>query len=374
MGILAPVKLIQNGYILADGDVITAIGSNKAIPTSYELVDLGDSIICPPLVNAHTHLQLSWLAQRLRWGSGFAEWLKSLLAELLPVIRTGYDALQQEACNAAILALAAYGTATVGSVEGNLPGASLSRQVSGMQLFHFCEWFGFEEVGESPWPARCRAELERDTELAGHCAPAGHALYSTSGELLRKAHHWCASTNRKFTFHLAESPEETEMLISGTGALAGLYRGNVLPEDWRPFGATPFQTAMKYELLDKSTLAVHGVQLARDEIRPFAASGSALCLCPRSNKNIGVGMAPVLELLEAGALLCLGTDGLTSCEDLDVRKDALYLRQSYDLPLVAVLRMAIPNGRQALGLPPQELKPGQRASFSIWPLDEALYG
>ena len=107
-----------------------------------------------------------------------------------------------------------------------------------------------------------------------------------------------------------------------------LYAGVVLPPDWTAPGLRPLAYAVKLGLLGPGTLAVHGVQLDAQEVEVLAASGAALCLCPRSNRNLGVGVPPVRELMESGALLCLGTDGLTSNRDLDVRKEAVWLRET----------------------------------------------
>lgn len=368
--LFAPLETIPNGVILCVEGRITAIGASIPIPGDYEVIDCGDSIICPPLVNAHTHLQLSWLNKRTLWGKGFTAWLKSMLLQLFPVIRTGFGLRQKRAMLAATESLAASGTGAIGDVGGSIPGAIETSFESDAQCLRFCEWFGFGPETASPWPSRCRFYLENHPRDTQNCSPSAHALYSTSESCLCKAHDWCRQTGRVFTFHLAESPEETEMLVSGTGPLAELYRDIVLPPDWKPSGATPFRTAMGYNLLDEKTLAVHGAQLERDEVKDFAATGAALCLCPRSNKNLSVGVAPVESLIAAGALLCLGTDGLTSCEDLDIRNEARFLQSRFDLPLAAILRMAIPNGRVALGMEVEALQPGSRAFFSIWPLGE----
>ena len=58
------------------------------------------------------------------------------------------------------------------------------------------------------------------------CAPGGHALYSTGPEILSAARQDCSRMGRVFSFHLAESPEETQLLTSGSGPLRDLYAGD----------------------------------------------------------------------------------------------------------------------------------------------------
>lgn len=370
--LFAPLPLIDNGYLLIADNKIADIGANLRLPPGCEVVDLGDVLITPPLVNAHAHLSLSWLAGKTRWHDGFVEWLESMVPLVLDILPAGFGQSQRKAVDEAIKALAASGTAHVGDVGGSLPGAlsavaALARE-NGVGATHFCEWLGFGARGDSPWPARCRAEIAASEALAASAAPCGHALYSTAPEIMQAAHAFCKANGRKFSFHLAESPEETETLASGRGKLAEFYRNGVLPENWRPPGLSPFAWARKLGLLGPETLAVHGCQLEKSELAAFAGSGASLCLCARSNYNLGVGAPPIRAAVAAGANLCLGTDGLVSCPDLDLRNEILYLHKRFDLPLSALLRMATANGAAALGLPATiaSLRRGSDAKFAIF--------
>ena len=140
----------------------------------------------------------------------------------------------------------------------------------------------------------------------------------------------------------------------------------VLPEDWAVPHLRPVAYARRLDLLGPGTLAVHGVQLEPAEVTALAASGSALCLCPRSNEYLAVGTASVAALLESGLLCCLGTDGLSSNTDLDVRQEAVFLRERLDVAPQALIRCLTVNGAAALGLAGYgRLEPGSRAVFSV---------
>lgn len=83
-----------------------------------------------------------------------------------------------------------------------------------------------------------------------------------------------------------------------------------------------------------------------------------------------MGVAPVREMMESGALLCLGTDGLTSNRDLDVRKEAVWLRETLDVPPEALVRMLTVNGAAALnvlGCGAGRLEKGGPADFCVLP-------
>ena len=303
--LFAPLKKIDNGVLLVrDGLVEDVLPWSQAkLPAGTLVRDVGAVCLAPACVNAHTHLELSHLAEKTRWGRGFTAWLQSLI----PLLGA---APQADAVESACAALALYGTLYVGNITGSLPGGTVLADAAcneaGLTASHFCEWFGFGAPfadGERPWPPRCRQALADDPFLMARCAPGGHALYSTGPEILSAARQDCSRMGRVFSFHLAESPEETQLLTSGSGPLRDLYAGVVLPPDWSAPGLRPLAYAVKLGLLGPGTLAVHGVQLDAQEVEVLAASGAALCLCTRSNRNLGVGLPPVRELRESGALL-----------------------------------------------------------------------
>jgi len=365
----APLASLENCWLMAEKGRIAAIGKN--LPPHCHKRDLGDVAILPPLANAHTHLQLSWLGGKTLWRHGFTLWLKSMLPLLMPAIGAGFGSPAQlaaldNACKS-LTEQTAYAGDVGGSITGALAAAQAAAHKHDLTITHFCEWFGFAPDG-SPWPERCHSEIAQNGDTS--CAPSAHGLYSTSAANVRKAHAFCKRHGRVFSIHLAESEEETELLCAGTGPLAELYRGCVLPPNWRPPGMRPLPYAQKLGILGHGTLAVHGVQLDQKEIELLAASGAALCLCPRSNYNLAVGEAPVGGLMASGTLLCLGTDGLTSSTDLDIRNEALFLRRKLGLPWRILWRMATVNGAAALGMPFSGLAVGQPARFSVWPLDE----
>ena len=373
--LFAPLKKIDNGVLLVrDGLVEDVLPWSQArLPAGALVRDVGPVCLAPACVNAHTHLELSHLAGKTRFGRGFTAWLQSLV----PLLAEKPD---QECVESACADMARTGALYVGNITGSLPGGTLLADAAcrdaGLTVSHFCEWFGFGAPfadAERPWPPRCRQAVTDDPFLMARCAPGGHALYSTGSEVLAAARDDCMRMGRVFSFHLAESPEETSLLASGEGPLRQFYEGVVLPPEWTAPGLRPLAYAVKLGLLGPGTLAVHGVQLDAQEVEVLAASGSALCLCPRSNRNIGVGVPPVRELMESGCLLCLGTDGLTSNRDLDVRQEAVWLRETLDVPPEALVRMLTINGAAALNMLASgagRLEPGGPADFCVLP--EAL--
>ncbi len=367
-----PLKKIDNGVLLVrDGLVIDVLPWGKAsLPPDTHVRDLGPICLAPACINAHLHLELSHLAGKTCWGKGFTAWL----ASLIPLLGSPPDAeCVADACADMLHTGTLYAGNVAGSLAGGMALVDAASRETGLIVRHFCEWFGFGVPfvdAQRPWPPRCRAYVTAHAATAAYSAPAGHALYSTGPDVLAAAHADCRRMGGVFSIHLAESPEETELLASGGGPLRQLYDTIVLPGDWSPPGLRPLTYAMKLGLLSPGTLAVHGVQLNAQEIDVLAASGAALCLCPRSNYNLGVGLPLLRVMMESGCLLCLGTDGLTSNRNLDVRQEAIWLRETFDVPPEALIRFLTVNGAAALNLTGRgagRLEPGGPAHFCVIP-------
>lgn len=375
----APLDKIENGQILACNGQIAEIGKKSSlVPPGATIIDFGDRTLIPTVVNAHTHLSLSWLKGKTIWGQGFTAWLQNMVPQIMAIPHDSFanqDSPQTKAIYEAFLQLKNSGCGIIGDIGGSLAG-SLSAIDQGasahaIQISSFCEWIGWpSSINDKtkPWPQRCASEIPQ----CGNPAPCGHALYSTSPNLMRAAHAWCLRNHKIFAFHLGECPEETEMLVYGAGSLRNFYGGKLLPDNWHPPRMRPLRFAQSLGILSPNTLAAHGVHLDKNEIREFSSTGAALCFCPRSNRNLGVGLPLFKEWLASGALLCLGTDGLVSNTDLDPRNDAVFLRKTADLPPEALIRMLTVNGASALGHKYPALQPGNAANFSFLPEELAI--
>lgn len=109
---------------------------------------------------------------------------------------------------------------------------------------------------------------------------------------------------------------------------------------------------------DGPTIAAHMVWPTEDEIKILADRRIGVIHNPSSNMKLASGTSPVSEMLQAGVLVGLGTDGAASNNDLDMWEEmrlASFL-QKIDkmdpeaLPAAAVLQMATSGGAAAIGL------------------------
>lgn len=326
---ITPDLLLEQAALITEKGRVLDVTTREALRGAvFPVQDLGECTVVPAPLNAHAHLELSQLKGRTCLGQGFAPWVRSMM-------ELGRGACPRELMQEAARQIAACGTIHVADVCSRQPEevASVMEQ-GGIGVTLCAEIMGFAPLSDGALPLP-QAYLGFAGAFMEKVAGAGHALYSTSPLRLQRAKAWSQERERPFSMHLAEHEEEELLLTQGTGPLAEMLRRRLLPRDWQPPGLRSVALAHKMGILGPDTLAVHCVRLSEADMRLLADSGTTVCLCPRSNEAIGVGQAPVSELLASGVPCCLGTDSLASNEDLDIWGE-----------LGHVLRRTRPAGRQ----------------------------
>ena len=126
----------------------------------------------------------------------------------------------------------------------------------------------------------------------------------------------------------------------------------------RDHGAAPLARLSASGLLNAGLSLAHTVQIDTEELRCIATAGASVVHCPQSNAKLAAGIAPVRDLIDAGVVVGLGTDGAASNNDLDMLSEmhtaALLarLRESDPLALTAheCIAMATVGSARSLGL------------------------
>jgi len=350
---------IEDGAVLVRDDHILTAGPysqvKAASPSHTAQVDHGSSAIVPGLVNAHTHLELSVLGERMSLPKeSFAEWLKELLS-LRPAMTSE---LLQEGLSAGRKQLIAGGCCLCGDITN---GACLQTDPIGQDFPSkpsfptrqvFLEVLGFDQADLAGALGRDLAQtLGMPRAADSRFSLAAHACYSTSENVIREAKEWCRAGGLRFSIHVAEHPDEIVFLERGTGFCREILvdLGRWTP-DWTPPRTTPVRYLEQLQVLDSNTLLVHAVHLTDADWDIVVRNHCSVCFCTRSNGNLSVGQPDIAKALRSGLVTALGTDSLASNTDLSLFAEAAHILESYsDVHPQAILMMMTLGGARALG-------------------------
>ncbi len=181
-----------------------------------------------------------------------------------------------------------------------------------------------------------------------------HSPYVCSTETIRAVKEICRKQQVSFFIHAAETREERSLITSR-------------------YGKSPVRYLDSLQVLDTQTVVVHAIHVDSEEMDILARTGTAVAHCPESNMKLASGIAPVVEMINKGVLVGLGTDGCASNNDLDLFKEmdtaAKLGKIRYLDPTVmdarTVLRLATIEGARILGLEKEigSLEVGKKADI-----------
>ncbi len=199
---------------------------------------------------------------------------------------------------------------------------------------------------------------------------APHSLRAVSESLLQEAITALNSLDDKapIHIHIAEQEREVESSIAHSGA-------------------RPVAWLLKHFDVNGRWCLVHATHVDDSECRELAASGAVAGLCPTTEANLGDGIFPAVDYLQAGGRFAIGSDSQVSLDParelqlleygqrLARRRRTLLASDSQASVGEFLFRRGVAGGAQALGISAGEIAAGARADLVV--LDDqhpALYG
>lgn len=358
---------IAGGCVTIAGERIVEVGRSTS---ASEIRDLGDVAILPGLVNAHTHLEFSDLPAPLgRPGMVFAEWIAQVTASRG---RTATTFAASDSVTAGLHESLAAGVTSIGEIAvAGWSVSSFTAAPADVVVFRELICLAAERIPDMLEVAREHLRQPRGTRVLSGLSP--HAPYTVHPDLFARSIDLAAVRAAPIAFHLAESPDELELLRSGTGPFYDYLsaRGFWVPEAIPP-GTRPIDYLRVMARCPRS-LVVHGNYLD-DVEQAFVAQNRdrmSVIYCPRTHAYFGHPRHPLEQLLSRGAHVALGTDGRVSNPDLDLLAEMRYVARKYPaLSGSEVLRLGTLAGAEALGIDSEtgSLVPGKCANLAVFPL------
>ncbi len=339
-------------------------------------LDLGNVAITPGFVNAHTHLELSAIEGTTTEPEDEIAWLQRVIDQ-----RRGgtLDDLRNAVSRNLDAALAAGTTLLADTTTAGLSWPDVAR--SPIRGIIFAEILGLSRLRGLQTEETARdwaATVPPEAQIASCTLPglSPHAPYSTAGWL----YHNAVASRLPLSTHLAEMPEELELLAHRTGRLRAFLESlGAWDPDWEPIGPRPADYIRRDGLRHADWIVAHGTYLDPEDfwqLRPEAAPDGrrvAVAFCPRTHARFGHARHPYRQMLERGVVVCLGTDSLASTPTLSILDEARFLHRSDpSLPGPLLLTMATLFGAWALRAETVtgSLRPGKSADFAVIPLPD----
>jgi cytosine/adenosine deaminase-related metal-dependent hydrolase len=340
---------IRNGFVEydeADGTIIN-------VGTCTDGEDIIAGALVPGFVNAHCHVELSHLHKKFRKGTGMAGFIDQI-NELRDWAGNDVKArLAQEWMDK----MWKDGVSAMADISNDDSSFHVKK---GHQMYTrtFLEVFGSE-------PHMCEGVMKEVTalniladEVGIDAAPTPHSCYTMSPQLLSASA--AAGLERGFiSYHSQESQEEEDLLQTGSGAMyenrkrSGMSTPPVTGESSLKYFIDRLAAA-KTAPYEEHILLVHNVCLSQDDIDAAnkVMKNVYWAVCPLSNIFIHNALPPISLMRENGLKVVVGTDSLSSNDDLDMVKELYCLHENFpQVPMAQLLEWACLNGAEFLKKP-----------------------
>ena len=333
--------------------------NQEILKQADQIIDYQGAWIMPGLVNCHTHSAMTGL-RGIRDDSNLHEWLEDYIwpaeAEFTPEMTT-------KAVKEALTEMLQSGTTTFNDMY-NPNGVDIAEiyeavKASKMRCYFSPTLFSSEAETTKEAIARTRAIIEtikgyQDPNLKVMVAP--HSPYSCSRDLLESSLELAKEENIPLHIHVAETQEESGIIL-------------------KRYGKRPLAFLDELGYLDHKAVFAHGVELNEAEITRLADSQVAIAHNPISNLKLASGIAPVVQLQQAGVPVGIATDSVASNNNLDMfeegRTAALLQKMkngdASQFPIETALKALTIEGAKVLGMEAEigSLEVGKQADFLV---------
>jgi cytosine/adenosine deaminase-related metal-dependent hydrolase len=357
------------GEKLLNGENILITDENGKIKDITNIGDAGENIevfkgiISPGFINAHCHIELSHLKNRIPERTGLVDFVFKVVSEryfdeneILNSIRKAENEMLQN------------GIVAVGDICNNSLSASQKRKEN-LQYYNF-----IETTGWLPEIAKLRLEKSEmiydefsRNNLQASIVP--HAPYSVSENLWQIMIPFFEG--KTISIHNQESADEDLFFLEGKGTFTKMYKMmNIDNSFYKPRKIRSVESYFEKFSSAASVILVHNTFTKQEDVNFINRHKNkeqliSFCLCPNANLYIENALPPVDLFLRNDLNIILGTDSLASNHQLDILAEIKTIVKNYpEIETETLLKWATVNGAKALQMEKElgsfekEKKPG----------------
>lgn len=296
-------RVLDDGAFAVRNGVFAWVGPSRQarIPPGEKVLDARGKLVMPALINCHTHLY-STLARGIALPGApprnFPEILKKLWWRLDRALN-GDDVYSSALVGLIDCAKAGLGTLVDHHSSPNACRGSLDRIAQAFEEVGLRGGLCFETTDRNG-PAKAQEGIRENIRFIEQLRRRPHPLLRASFGL------HASFTLKEAT--LARAVEAARSLETGFHVHVAEDRCDLL-DARRRFGRTPVARLIERGALEERSLAAHCVHVNAADIARLARRRVNVVHNPQSNCNNAVGMAKLLEMVKAGVLVGLGSDG-----------------------------------------------------------------
>lgn len=348
--------------ILISGDRISAVADASVgicgIPEGTEVVDCNGKAVLPGLVNMHTHAGMAMM-RGLGEDISFHEWLD----RIWEVEKDLTEEYVYHATKVACLEMIKTGTTTFNDQYWYMPMAYKAAMELGIRpslSYVVLDRNDPEESERQKVQCQQMYELSRTWDPMAVFMIAIHAIYSVREEMMLWAVDFARKHNLKIHIHVSETKKEVEDCMA------------------QHDGKSPVEYLDSLGILGPDVIAAHTLWLSDKDVEILGKRGVTCVHNVNSNLKLASGYRfRYNELRDAGANVCLGTDGCASSNNLDMletMKTSAMIQKAWRddpsaMPLNEIIAMATSNAGKALGIDSGKVEPGFLADLIIVDMD-----
>ena len=368
MGTILLKNISLNGSLcditVSDGIIskVSKAGNSTAAEEGTEVMDCTGKTAFPGFVNMHTHAGMA-LMRGMEEDVVFQEWIDNIWK-----IEAKLDAeFVYWSTKVAALEMIKTGTTTFNDQYWFSPWARKAAVEMGIMpviSYVVLDKSNPEEAERQKEQCQRMYEQSLGWKDESMFEMAFHAVYSVSEPMILWASDFSKKHNLTLHIHLSETRKEMEDCMAAHG------------------GLTPVEYLDRLGVLGPNVIAAHTLWLSEKDIEIL---GSRKVNCVHNiNSNLKLASGYKFkyhELAQAGANICIGTDGCASSNNLDMleaMKTSAILQKAWRndpkaMPLEELADAATVNGAKALGLNTGIIQEGKKADILIVDTDNTFF-
>lgn len=341
---------IPNGIVLVDDEgTIQNVFQNKEQIKEDAEIEYHSGIICPGFINAHCHLELSYLKGKISPGHGLAGFIQDLIPERAKATDTE-TLLAAEKADAEMTSNGIVVVADISNSAISIPVKKRSRI-----FYHsFIEIFDLH-------PDKANEVFERGSKLFNEFEKSNlsasivpHSPYSVSRKLLKLISDEAYRKNSLLSIHNQESAGENEMFLTGKGDFFNeLNKISGAFNEWKATGFRSLASTFVHLPKCNKIQFIHNTYSNTEDVRWAHLYNLFVwwCFCPNANLFIENKLPDIDMFRNEVAKITIGTDSYASNNSLSILDELKTIQKFFSkISLQELIRWSTLNGAEFLGL------------------------